>query len=99
MRNIWNRESILEFIDQHPEIISRNTLEKASQSVYKAALRLNMLNELFGNRLKERNVWSPEKVLEYMKEHPEIKSRNMLKKASEEIYNAAYRFNLIDILF
>ena len=99
MKNIWNEETIIQFVNQHPEIISRNTLEKASQSAYKAALRLNMLDELFGNRLKERYVCSPEKVLIFMKEHPEIETRTMLKKASEEIYNAAYRFNMMNDLF
>jgi len=95
----WTYETITKLIEEHPEINSRSSLEKISQSAYKAALKMGIVDDLFGKPVKERYIWSKEKVINYVKQHPEIDSKTKLKNSNESAYNAAYRFHIMNELF
>lgn len=95
----WTENVIREYLKNHPEVKSRGSFQKSSYSGYAAALRMGILDKLFGARLRERYIYTPQIVFDYVKEHPEIDSRKKLKESSEPMHSAAYRFKIMDELF
>ena len=82
------RETIIEYMKQHPEIKTRTELQKSYYSMYEHARKFNMLDELFGlapNAFK----WTEDGIKQYVLEHPEINSRTLLKKLNYSAYYAA----------
>jgi len=61
------------------------------------ARELGMLEEFFGETLKK--TWTPQMIREYLKEHPDIKTRNDLFEKCHKIYMWALRYDMMDELF
>ena len=93
----WTKESIIKYVNEHPEITSRKALQKFAPGAYNAANDLNILYDLFGD--KKYKDWSEENIRKYVSEHPEITSRTELQNIQRGAYGAAIRLGIIDDLF
>ena len=93
-RHTWNETTVRELLKSHPEITTRSKLIAANLGAYKVAKKLNLLQELFGGPLEFKS-YSKEEILDFMKEHPEIKSRKDLKEANSSIFTAAAKKHML----
>jgi hypothetical protein len=57
------------------------------------------LGSLGGNYISKSKKWTKENIFKYLKNHPDIKSKDDLKKYNPKAYNDALTGNFLDILF
>ena len=95
--HFWTPKEIRDYVKEHPEITTRQELQKNNPKCYSAAKRKKMLSELFG----ESNVqhWTPDEIREYLRKHPEITTRKQLKENNMSCFVAASRKHLLVELF
>lgn len=78
-------------------VSSRGELQIHWPSAYRAARRLNLIDELFPGPRKQRDItWTEEKVRE---EALKFKSRKAFYTGNGSAYNAAKKLNILDSLF
>ena len=65
--------------------------------MHHVAEKLGLLEELFGDR--QLKPYTIDEVIDYMKKHPEIKTRRELDKKCNRIYGAAKKFGILQDLF
>lgn len=68
----------------------------SSHSVYSYALKLKLLDTLFGYKTLK---WTEETIRNYLTEHPEIKSKSDFAKINPSAYQKTLKLNIIDDLF
>lgn len=94
----WTHDEIREYVKTH-NIKTRKELKRDNKSCYIAAMRKKLLVELFGE-LPFRYSWKTEDdVLNFLKEHPDIKTKMQLRDANLSAYNLARELGLLNRLF
>ena len=93
----WNKENIYKYISSHSEIKTRSDLKKYKPGLFKAALRLNIIDDIFPSIKK--NVWTKENIYKLLTEHPEIDSRCKLRRLYSAAYLKARKYGILESLF
>lgn len=95
---VWTPDNIRKYVAEHPEIKSRADLKTLQNGAYHKARKYKMLDELFGKPLCEK-IWTPNKLRQFIKEHPEINKRYDLKQYDNNLYHRARKWGMLDELF
>jgi len=93
----WTEESIIQFLEEHPEINSRYEFAKSNAAAYAKARKLKIIDRLFPHKRKEK--WTEESIIQFLEEHPEINSRSDFEKSNGSAYLKALRLKIMDKLF
>lgn len=94
----WTPDEIREYVKTH-NIKTRKELKEDNSSCFTAASRKGLLVELFGE-LPFRYSWkTKDDVLNFLKEHPDIKTKMQLRDANLSAYNLARELGMINELF
>ena len=90
----WTEKTIRQFVKDN-NIKTRKELATKSGSAYDAALKLGLLDDLFGEKELK---WTEESIKQFVKDN-NIKTRSELQTKAKSAYAVALKFGLLDDLF
>jgi hypothetical protein len=93
----WTPETIESYLEEHPEITTREQFHTVNPSAYKAACKHGIIDNLFKRQV--RKPYTKSEIRNYLKRHPEIETRYQFQKAKQPMFLAAYKFGMLDELF
>ena len=97
-KHFWTPDEIREYVKNH-NITSRKELKQNNHSCYVAAKRKQLLVELFGELPFKYSWKTKEDILNFLKEHPDIKTKMQLRDANHSAYRLARKLKMINDLF
>ncbi len=98
-RQKWDEESVRKFVEDN-DIKSRSELWTKNGNAYKAARRIGILNDLFGEKIQSKPItkWTEESIRQFVKNN-NIKTRSDLATKAHGAYYVARQLGILNDLF
>ena len=104
---IYTEEKIWQFVQPHPELITKEDLKKTNNSMYNRARKYGMLDELFNERTATYNAEKEtgkkdsyrKRISLFLEENPSVDTKTKFASTNRNLYNYARKLGILDEFF